>query len=75
MDIFEDTFQDPVIVCAHNLDVSVFEYFASQLANSLILNIEMQNHKNSYLKTIYYKSAIKAQLSERKNQVFYRHEI
>jgi hypothetical protein len=57
MDIFEDTFQDPVIVCAHNLMFQFFEYFASQLANSLILNIEMQN-KNSYLKTIYYKSAI-----------------
>ena len=70
MNTFEDTFQDPVIVCAHNLDVSDFEYFACQLANRLILNIEMQNHKNSYLKTIYNTSAInKAQLIEKKSSV------
>lgn len=70
MDTFEDTFQDPVIVCAHNLDVSDFEYFASQLANRLILNIEMQNHKNSYLKTIYNSDSIdKVQLIEKKSSV------
>jgi hypothetical protein len=70
MDTFEDAFQHPVIVCAHNLDVSVFEYFASQLANRLILNVEMQNHKNSYLKTIHNTFAInKAQLIEKKSSV------
>lgn len=70
MDTFEDTFQDPVIVCAHNLNISNFDSFANQLANSLILNTEMRNHKNSYLKTIYYKSVInKAQLIEKKSSV------
>ena len=68
MDTFEDTFQHPVIVCAHNLDVSDFDSLASQLANSLALNIEMQNHKNSYLKTKSYTNATnKATLIERKS--------
>ena len=70
MDTFEDAFQHPVIVCAHNLDVSVFEYFASQLANRLTLNVEMQNHKNSYLKTIHDTFTInKAQLIEKKSSI------
>lgn len=70
MDTFEDTFQHPVIVCAHNLDVSDFDSLASQLANRLTLNVEMQNHKNCDLKTIYNSNAIdKVQLIEKKSSI------
>ena len=70
MDTFEDTFQDPVIVCTHNLNISDFDSFANQLVNGLTLNVEMQNHKNSYLKTIYNSDAIyKVQLIEKKSSI------
>lgn len=57
MDIFEDTFQHPVIVCSHNLDLSNFEDFANQLSNKLILTIEMRNNKNFYIKTVEFSNA------------------
>lgn len=70
MDTFEDTFQHPVIVCAHNLNISDFDSFANQLVNGLTLHVEMQNHKNSYLKTIYNSDAIdKVQLIEKKSSI------
>ena len=54
MSNLKDTFQHPLIVCKHHINISNFNNFANELSKRLEINIEMLDSPsvNSYLKTI-----------------------
>ena len=58
MNKFEGTYQHPLIVCTHQLDISYIETFGEELSNKLQLNVEM-NDDFLIKKTIYHNVATK----------------
>lgn len=70
MNKFEGTFQHPVIICKHQLEILNFQELARNLSNRLDLNIEMYTHANSnfYINIICIDGIVeKAQLKEIKS--------